>query len=80
MADCAVIYKSEAGHGDMLTIEIAISSYSKYGCNFVYNVTNKTTGKEVCRAKNGFVFADYETRELLEVPEKFKQLFMPADN
>ncbi|MBN2516388.1 MAG: thioesterase family protein [Deltaproteobacteria bacterium] len=80
MADSAVIYKSEANHGDILTIDVSVSNYSKYGCDFVYRVTNKTTGKEVCRAKNGFVFADYETRELLEIPEKFKRLFTPADN
>jgi len=79
MADGAVIYTSEANYGDILTIDVAVSDYSKYGCDFVYRVTNKTTGKEVCKAKNGFVFADYETRKLIEVPEKFKRLFMPTE-
>jgi acyl-CoA thioester hydrolase len=79
MADGAVIYKSEANYGDILTIEVAVGDYSKYGCEFVYRVTNKTAGKEICRARTGFVFADYETRKLLEVPEEFKRLFMPTD-
>ena len=78
-ADCAVIYKSEANYGDILTVEVAVSDYSKYGCDFVYRVMNKITGKEVCRAKNGYVFSDYDTRKLLEVPEIFKRLFKAAD-
>ncbi|HEU18949.1 MAG TPA: thioesterase [Deltaproteobacteria bacterium] len=77
MADVAVLYKSEAFYGDILVIEVGVRDFNKYGCDFIYRVTNKKTEKEIVRAKNGFVFFDYEQRKPVNVPEKFKALFIP---
>lgn len=75
MSDAAVVYKSEAFHGDVLSIEAAVSEISKAGCDFVYRVTNKATGKEVARAKTGIVFFDYTIRKIAGVPERFRKQF-----
>jgi acyl-CoA thioesterase FadM len=39
-------------------------------------VTNKETGKELARAKTGILFYDYEEKKILQVPKKFKSLFL----
>lgn len=75
MADVAVVYKSEAFYGDILVVDVGVSDFTTYGCDFIYRVTNKKTEKEIVRAKNGFVFFDYEQRKPVNVPGKFKALF-----
>jgi len=75
MSDAAVMYKSEAFHGDVLTVEIAVVEISGAGCDFIYHVTNKTTSKEVARAKTGIVFFDYSARKIVGVPDLFRKRF-----
>lgn len=75
MADAVIVYKSEAFYGEVLVIEVGVQDFTTYGCDFIYRVTNKETEREIVRAKNGFVFFDYEKREPVRVPEKFKALF-----
>lgn len=72
MADAAVIYKSEAFHGDRLRINVAVVEMTDAGCEFVYAVTNAASGKEVARAKTGMVFFDYARRRIVRVTDKFK--------
>lgn len=74
-SDLAVIYKSEAFYGDTLVIEVAAADFHKYGCDIVYRVTNKNTGKETAIAKTGMVFFDYQNRKIGEVPDRFKAAF-----
>jgi acyl-CoA thioesterase FadM len=75
MVDAAVVYKSESFHGDSLIIEICLDNFTKYGCDFIYKITKKQTGREVARAKTGMVFFDYQKRKLVEAPETFKATF-----
>lgn len=75
MADVVVIYKSEAFYGDVLVVEVGVGDFTRHGCDFLYRVSHKETGREIVRAKNGFVFFDYEKRKPVDVPEKFKALF-----
>lgn len=79
ISDVAIVYKSEAFYGEILKIEIAICDFSKYGCDFVYKITEKETGREIARAKTGIVFFDYKERKVASVPEKFKAIFLPKD-
>jgi len=79
ISDVAIVYKSEAFYGETLKIEVATSDFSKYGCDFIYKITEKETGREIARAKTGIVFFDYENRKVAPVPEKFKALFPPRD-
>jgi len=72
MTDAVILYKSEAFYGDMLTIEVTTADFSKRGCDFLFKITNKNTGKEVARAKTGIVFFDYSQKKIAHVPEIFK--------
>ena len=75
MTDVVIVYRSEGFYADVLEIEVAVSDLGKVGCDFVFKLSNKETGNEVARAKTGIVFFDYEHREIVEVPEKFRALF-----
>jgi acyl-CoA thioester hydrolase len=72
MTDLVVLYKAEAFYGEILTIEVNIQDFTKYGCDFVYRITNKETGAEVARAKTGVLIYDYEKRKVVGVPKRFR--------
>jgi acyl-CoA thioesterase FadM len=76
MTDAVLVYRSEGFYGDVARIEIAVSNMQSHGCDFIYKVTNKETGKELARAKTGILFYDYEEKKILQVPKKFKSLFL----
>ncbi len=77
MVDAAIVYKSEAFHGDTLVVEIALDDLSNYGCDFIYRITSKSTGKEIARAKTGMVSFDFEKRKMAELPEVFSSTLAP---
>ncbi|HEX9653901.1 MAG TPA: thioesterase family protein [bacterium] len=77
MTDAVLIYKSEAFHGDRLLIEVAVADLHKFGCDFFYKITNRSTEKEVARAKTGLVFFDYAARKMLPTPNKFLEVCSP---
>jgi len=73
--DAGIIYKAQVYHGDVLIIKIALENPGHMSCDFIYQLINKETGKEVARAKTGFVFLDYKTGNIVEMPSKFRTLF-----
>lgn len=75
LSDAAIVYKSEGFYGDVVVIDIAVCDFTKYGCDLVYRVGNKETGKEIATAKTGIVFMNYAERAVAPVPEKFRSLF-----
>lgn len=75
MADAAIVYKSEAFYNDMLRIEIAVSEFSKRGCDLIHRITLTETGKDVAHVKTGIVFFDYSTRKTVRVPDAFRNRF-----
>ena len=75
MADTGIVFKSETLYGDVLVIEVGVTDIHRRGCDFVYRVTEKTTGKEVAHAKTGIVFFDYNARKLQPTPDAFKKAF-----
>ena len=72
MTDLVVLYKSEVFYGEILTIEVTIRDFTKYGFDFVYHIANKETGTEVARAKTGVLIFDYAKRKVVAVPESFR--------
>lgn len=80
MADSVVMYMSEGMYGDPLTIEVTTDDFNRYGCDFLYRITNKKTGKEVARAKTGVVFFDYGAKKVVQIPEKFKTVMGGASH
>jgi len=75
LSDAAIYYRSEGFYGDVITVEIAVCDYLKYGCDLVYRMTNKESGKVVAILKTGIVFIYYEKHEVAHVPKEFKRLF-----
>jgi acyl-CoA thioesterase FadM len=75
MTDTVIVFKSEGFYGDVLIIDVTIEDLTRCGCDFIFRITNKDTGKEIARAKTGIVFFDYRDRKVVEVPNKFKEIF-----
>jgi len=75
LSDVAIVYKSESFYGETMKIDVAVCDFVKYGCDLVYRVSEKETGREVAIAKTGIVFMHYVERKVAPVPEKFKKLF-----
>lgn len=78
ITDAILIYKSEAFQGEMLRIEVALMDFNRYGCDIVYRVSEKHSGREVARAKTGMVFFDYASRKVQPTPAPFLALFGAA--
>ena len=72
VADAAVQYLSEAFHGETLVIEMTADDFSKYGCDLVYCIRERDSGREVARGKTGIVFFDYAARKVAPVPQAFR--------
>lgn len=79
LSDVAIVYKSEGFYGDVITVRIGVADYAKYGCDLIYKLCNKKTGNEVALVKTGIVFMNYEERQVVSVPERFRELFPPAE-
>lgn len=73
LADVAAQYRSEAFHGETLLAEFAVNDFNKFGCDLVWRLSDKASGREVARGKHGMMFFDYEARKPVSVPEAFKQ-------
>jgi YbgC/YbaW family acyl-CoA thioester hydrolase len=78
MTDAVIVYKSQGFYGDELMIEVTVRDLTRLGCDFFYRLTNTKTGKEVARAKTAVVFFDYKNHRTVEMPIKFKELFVTA--
>ncbi len=74
MTDAAVVYRSEAFYGDVLSIEVSVEDLQQLGCDFLFRIVNKATGKEVALVKTGIVFFDYEKRKPSLVPAEFRSM------
>jgi len=73
VADAAVQYKSEAFHGEVLVAAMTPVDFNKYGCDLVWRLSEKDSGREVARGKTGIVFFDYTSRKMAPVPAAFRQ-------
>ena len=71
VADVAAQYKSEAFHGEVLVFEMAADDFNKYGCDLVWRISDKASGREVARGKTGVMFFDYAARKAALVPPAF---------
>jgi acyl-CoA thioester hydrolase len=71
VADVAAQYRSEAFHGEVLVIDMAADDFNKYGCDLVWRISDKASGREVARGKHGILFFDYTARKPATVPPAF---------
>ena len=71
VADVAAQYRSEAFRGETMLVEMAADDFNKYGCDLVWRMSDKATGREVARGKHGIIFFDYTARKAASVPPAF---------
>ena len=71
MADAALQYRSEAFHGETMVVEMTPADFHGKGCDLVWRMSDKATGREVARGKGGMLFFDYNARKVQPVPEGF---------
>ena len=74
MRDAVVVYRSEAFYGDVLTIDVAVADMGQLGCDFLFRMVNKESGKEVAEVKTGMVFFDYSKRKPSPIPAEFRSV------
>lgn len=72
IADAAVQYRSEAFQGEVMSVAMAAVEFARCGCDIVWQMTERTTRREVARGKTGIVFFDYRQRKVAPLPEEFR--------
>ena len=75
MADAVIIYKSQAYYGEVLKIELNLADFSKHACDIINQVSKKSDGKEVARAKTRIAFFDYQQNRTVYIPQTFLAIF-----
>lgn len=75
VTDLATMYQGESFHPDLLRFDVGLMDFNKYGGDFVFRVSKVETGQPVALAKYGFVFFNYQTREVTAMPESFRARF-----
>jgi len=77
MLDAVVVYKSQAFHGDVLTVEVAAVDFGPCGCSFLYRLSEKQSGREIARVKTGLAFFDYAKKRIAKMPDRFRAVLAP---
>ena len=72
MLDAVVVYRAEAFYGDVLRVEVGLADPQATGCDILYRMSNRETGKEVARVKTGMAFFDYGRRKVVPMPGAFR--------
>lgn len=75
MSDSVIVYRSEAFYGETMVVDVAVTDFTRVGCDLVYRISDKESEREVVRAKTGIVFFDYDKRKTVAVPQAFQTLF-----
>ena len=73
VVDAAVKYISQAFRGEVMVVHLSVGDFSNKGCDLLWKMTEKTSGREVARGKTGIVFFDVAARKVAPVPESFRQ-------
>lgn len=75
VTDLATMYQSESFFPEMLRFEVGLMDFNKYGGDFVFRVTKAGSGQPVALAKYGFVFFNYQKKQVVTMPETFRVRF-----
>lgn len=75
LSDLSICYQAESFHPDILTVDIALTDASRYGCDMAYQVSKDSRKTIVATAKTGLVFFDYKAKKVASMPNEFKTLF-----
>jgi acyl-CoA thioester hydrolase len=72
VTDLAVEYRAESFANDLLIIDVGVSGLNRYGFDIGMQVTNSALETNVCNAKMGIVFFDFDKHQIAQVPGAFK--------
>jgi acyl-CoA thioester hydrolase len=76
LSDAAIVYASEAFHGETLVVEVTPGEWARTSCDLLYLLTDKKSGREVARARTLVVFYDYARKRPVKAPEAFAEAFL----
>lgn len=72
VADAALQYRSEAFHGEVMTVEMTAADFNQYGCDLLWRMHEQESQREVARGKTGIVFFNYATHKKAPLPQRFR--------
>jgi len=75
VTDLATTYRSEAYARDQLCFDVGVMDFNKYGGDIIFRITRERDAALIAMAKSGFVFFDYATRRVTEMPKDFADRF-----
>jgi acyl-CoA thioesterase FadM len=75
VTDLATTYRAEAHARDQLLFEVGVMDFNKYGGDIIFRVTRPKDKTLVAMAKQGFVFFNYKTSQVVVMPEEFRAKF-----
>jgi acyl-CoA thioesterase FadM len=71
MIDAAVVYRAEGLYGMVLVVDVAVADLRSRGCDFVFRLSDRESGREIARAKTGIVFMDPASGRVVHAPAPF---------
>jgi acyl-CoA thioesterase FadM len=75
ITDLATMYRAEAHARDQLLFEVGVMDFNKYGGDIIFRVTRPKDKTLVAMAKQGFVFFNYKTSQVVAMAEDFRTKF-----
>jgi acyl-CoA thioesterase FadM len=75
VTDLATTYRAEAHARDQLLFEVGVMDFNKYGGDITFRITRPQDKTLVAMAKQGFVFFNYKTSQVVAMPEEFRAKF-----
>ena len=80
MGDVAIEFKNELFHGDVITVAVAATGFTKVSFDLYYKL-EKINGEKkepVAFAKTGMICYDYSKKKVVAVPEGIKEKLSQA--
>jgi acyl-CoA thioesterase FadM len=75
VTDLATTYRAEAHARDQLLFEVGVMDFNKYGGDIIFRITRPKDKRSIAMAKQGFVFYNYKTSQVVAMPDDFKTKF-----
>lgn len=75
ITDLVTAYRSESFAQENLRFEVGLTDFNKYGADIIFRVTKHPSGQVVVLAKQGFVFFDYQSHKVTQIPDQFRRTF-----
>jgi len=75
VTDLSTTYRAEAHARDELLFEVGVMDFNKYGGDVIFRITRPKDRTLVALAKQGFVFFNYKTSQVVAMPEDFRAKF-----